>query len=54
MNLVIAVPSARLARREAVRQTWLTWGDDRVVLRFLVEPPNEADKNFDELSALLA
>lgn len=55
VNLVIAVPSVRPERREAIRQTWLTWGDDRVVLRFFVEPPNEAEhENHQEISALLA
>lgn len=55
VNLVIAVPSVRPDRREAIRKTWLKWGDDRVVLRFFTEPPNEDDdENHEEISALLA
>ncbi|CAM9439155.1 unnamed protein product, partial [Ectocarpus sp. 8 AP-2014] len=56
VNLAIAVPSVRPERREAIRQTWLKWGDDRVVLRFFTELPNgvEADsENGREISAQL-
>ena len=37
--LVIAVVSARPERRQAVRQSWVAWGDERVELRFFVEEP---------------
>ncbi|CAM9526473.1 unnamed protein product [Discosporangium mesarthrocarpum] len=39
--LVIVVPSVRPERRAAIRETWLTWGDDRMVLRFFLEEPDE-------------
>ena len=35
--LVIAVVSARPERRTAIRDSWLAWRDDRVVLRFFTE-----------------
>ncbi|CAN0173226.1 unnamed protein product [Scytosiphon promiscuus] len=55
VNLAIAVPSVRPERREAIRKTWLKWGDDRVVLRFFTEPPDGAEnENSQEISALLA
>ncbi|CAM9486179.1 unnamed protein product [Ectocarpus sp. 8 AP-2014] len=37
--LVIAVVSARPDRRRALRQSWLTWEDERVEVRFFVEKP---------------
>jgi len=53
VTLVIAVPSVRPERREAIRATWLNWADDRVALRFFVEPPNKDDENHQNISALL-
>ena len=40
--LVIAVVTIRKERREAIRNAWLAWGDDRVVLRFFTEAPDES------------
>lgn len=37
--LVIAVISARRDRRDAIRRSWLTWGDERVEIRFFTEAP---------------
>lgn len=48
--LVIAIPSVRAHRRQAIRDTWLKWGDDRVVLRFFTEIPDAA--NEQEIGAL--
>lgn len=48
--LVIAVPSARPGRRQAIRDTWLKWGDDRVVLRFFTERPDTTET--EEIAAL--
>lgn len=53
VNLVIAVPSVRPERREAIRKTWLKWGDDRVVLRFFTERPNEANHGKRQESSTL-
>lgn len=39
--LFIAVVSIRPERRKAIRNSWLAWGDDRMVLRFFTEAPNE-------------
>ncbi|CAN0032931.1 unnamed protein product [Ectocarpus sp. 4 AP-2014] len=52
VNLAIAVPSVRPERREAIRKTWLKWGDDRVVLRFFTEPSNEADNENSKTTPL--
>ncbi|CAM9578052.1 unnamed protein product, partial [Laminaria digitata] len=41
--LVIAVVTIRPDRRAAVRNSWLAWGDDRVVLRFYTEAPDESE-----------
>lgn len=41
--LVIMIPSVRPGRRQAVRDTWLTWKDNRVALRFFTERPAETD-----------
>lgn len=55
VNLVIAVPSVRPDRREAIRKSWLKWGDDRVVLRFFTERPSGLDPETNqELTKLLA
>lgn len=55
MKLVIAVPSVRPDRREAIRRTWLKWRDDCVILRFFTEPPNEEiNEKGEDASALLA
>lgn len=51
--LVVAVVSARPERRDAIRETWLAWGDDRVQLRFFTEAPTESDPNFENDSAAL-
>lgn len=37
--LVIAVVSSRSDRRDAIRSSWLAWGDERVELRFFTEIP---------------
>eukprot|EP00903_Cladosiphon_okamuranus_P008177 g7876.t1 len=37
--LAIAVVSARPERRDAIRNSWLAWGDERVELRFFTEAP---------------
>ncbi|CAN0139819.1 unnamed protein product [Scytosiphon promiscuus] len=37
--LVIAVVSARSDRRDAVRESWKKWGDERVEIRFFAEAP---------------
>ena len=36
--LVVAIPSIRADRRAKIRETWLSWGDDRIALRFFTEP----------------
>lgn len=38
--LVIAVISARPERRDAIRNSWLAWGDARVEVRFFTEKPS--------------
>lgn len=35
--LVIAVVSARPERRDAIRKSWVAWGDERVQVRFFTE-----------------
>lgn len=40
--LTIAVVTIRAERREQIRNTWLAWGDDRLVLRFFTEAPDES------------
>lgn len=35
--LVIAVVSARPERRDAIRKSWIAWGDERVEVRFFTE-----------------
>jgi len=40
--LTIAVVTIRADRREEIRNTWLSWGDDRLVLRFFTEAPDES------------
>ncbi|CAN0472199.1 unnamed protein product, partial [Laminaria digitata] len=40
--LVIAIVTIRAERRTAVRNSWLTLGDDRLVLRFFTEAPDES------------
>ncbi|CAM9431132.1 unnamed protein product, partial [Laminaria digitata] len=40
--LVIAVVTIRPERRAAVRNSWLAWRDDRVVLRFYTKAPDES------------
>lgn len=37
--LVVAIVSARRDRRNAIRRSWLAWGDDRVKVRFFTEVP---------------
>lgn len=51
--LVVAVVSARPDRRNAIRKSWLAWGDERVQLRFFTEAPIESDPNFRSTSAAL-
>lgn len=55
VTLVIAVPSIRPDRRKAIRETWAKWADDRVVLRFFTEPPNQGigDESVEEIAARL-
>ncbi|CAM9583175.1 unnamed protein product [Ascophyllum nodosum] len=43
VKLVIAIPSVRPDRRQAIRETWARWADDRVILRFFTESPNAED-----------
>jgi len=43
--LVIAVPSVRKERREKIRETWLTWADDRITLRFFCEWSKDKNSN---------
>ena len=43
VKLVIAVPSVRPDRRQAIRETWARWADDRVVLRFFTESRDAGD-----------
>ena len=43
--LVIAVVTIRPERRTAIRNSWLAWGDDRLVLRFFTEAPDESMPN---------
>ena len=37
VKLVIAVPSARPDRRQAIRETWSKWVNDQDVLRFFTD-----------------
>lgn len=41
--LVIAVVSIRPERRAAIRKSWLTWANERVVLRFFTEAPDDTE-----------
>ena len=51
--LVIAVVTIRPERRTAIRNSWLAWGDDRLVLRFFTEAPDESQpQGQDEAKAL--
>ena len=50
VKLVIAIPSVRPDRRQAIRETWARWVDNRVILRFFTESPN-ADDGEGELVA---
>ncbi|CAN0474108.1 unnamed protein product, partial [Ectocarpus sp. 12 AP-2014] len=51
--LVVAVLSARPERRNAIRTTWLAWGDERVELRFFTEVPDENDPDAESIMATL-
>lgn len=55
VTLAIAVPSIRPNRRKAIRETWLKWAGDRVVLRFFTEPPSQAvgDQSAEEIAERL-
>lgn len=48
--LVIAIPSVRRDRRQAIRETWSKWADEQVVLRFFTEMP-EAE-NHEEIAVI--
>lgn len=48
--LVIAIPSVRRDRRQAIRETWSKWADEQVVLRFFTELPEE--ENHEEIEAI--
>ncbi|CAN0373139.1 unnamed protein product [Pylaiella littoralis] len=53
--LVIAIVSIRPNRRNAIRQSWMAWADERVQLRFFTEPPIKSNPNYREaLDALQA
>ncbi|CAM9162841.1 unnamed protein product [Ectocarpus sp. 13 AM-2016] len=51
--LVVAILSARPERRDAIRSTWLAWGDERVGLRFFTEAPAENNPDAESISAAL-
>lgn len=51
--LVIAIISIRPERRQAIRDSWLKWGDNRVVVRFFTETPKTGDQR-DEIAHSLA
>ncbi|CAN0428880.1 unnamed protein product [Pylaiella littoralis] len=53
--LVIAVVSIRPVRRNAIRESWMAWADERVQLRFFTEIPMESNRHYQEtLDALQA
>lgn len=52
--LVIAVVSIRPDRRLAIRNTWLEWGDERVVVRFFTEQADLKSRDAGAVSAALA
>lgn len=52
--LVVAVVSIRPDRRLAIRNSWLTWGDDRVMVRFFTERDDENSPDADATNAALA
>ncbi|CAN0256995.1 unnamed protein product, partial [Scytosiphon promiscuus] len=52
--LVIAVVSARSDRRDAVRESWIKWGDERVEIRFFTEAPPRDDPDAEVAAAALA
>lgn len=49
--LVVGVISNRPEKREAIRNTWLAWADDRVVVRFFTDVPNTGDFENDRQAA---
>lgn len=51
--LVVAILSARPERRNAIRTTWLAWGDERVQLRFFTEVPAENDPDAESIMVAL-
>lgn len=51
--LVVAVVSVRPERRQAIRNSWLSWGDERVEVRFFTEAPAKSDPDFEATSAVL-
>lgn len=51
--LVIAIPSARPDRRQAIRESWLAWADDRVVIRFFTDLPAEDVEGAEEIATAL-
>ncbi|CAN0017086.1 unnamed protein product [Scytosiphon promiscuus] len=51
--LVIAVVSARSDRRDAVRESWKKWGDERVEIRFFTEAPPRDDPDAEVAAAAL-
>lgn len=52
--LTIAVVSGRPDRRQAIRDSWMGWADDRVLVRFFTEAPNEKDADGRDEAAALA
>ncbi|CAM9172675.1 unnamed protein product [Scytosiphon promiscuus] len=52
--LVIAVVSARSDRRDAIRESWRKWGDERVEIRFFTEAPPSGDPDAGAAAAALA
>ncbi|CAN0163758.1 unnamed protein product [Ectocarpus fasciculatus] len=51
--LVVAILSARPERRNAIRTTWLAWGDKRVELRFFTEAPVEDEPDAESITIAL-
>lgn len=51
--LVIAIPSARPDRRQAIRESWLAWADDRVIVRFFADLPADDVRGAQEIASAL-
>lgn len=51
--LAIAVVSVHPERRRAIRNSWLKWQDDRVVVRFFTEAPTKGDPGAEAEAAVL-